>query len=109
MSLITKIKFIDGTKGKSLLKNLDVQLHDHLTDNADWDAEHWDFEPEFLQEYAKKLETLISESESGIIFEALWASDDPHIFVELSPTDFLEIIRSNKIGTQTQYFVNKNV
>ena len=109
MSLTTKIEFLDDPKGKSHLKNLDVDLHSHLTDQADWDAEYWDFESDFLQQYAQKLENLISKSESGITFEALWANENPQNFVELSPTEFLQIVRSNKIGTQTKYFVNKNV
>lgn len=109
MSLVTKIEFIDDPKGKSHLKKVDVDLHDHLTDQADWDAEYWDFDSEYLQDYAKLLEDLFSKSKNGIKFQAMWVGEHPNKFVEVSIEAFLEIVRSNKIGTSTRYIMEKNV
>ncbi|MBD3615595.1 MAG: hypothetical protein HUJ22_03405 [Gracilimonas sp.] len=109
MSLVTKIEFIDDPKGKSHLKGLDIDLHYYLTDQADWDAEYWDFDSEYLQDYAKMLEDLFSKSKNGIEFQAMWIGEQPDKFVEVSINEFLEIVRSNKIGTSTRYIVNKNV
>ncbi len=109
MSLVTKIEFIDDPKGKSHLKGLDIDLHYHLTDQADWDAEYWDFDSKYLQDYAKMLKELFSKSQNGIEFQAMWIGEQPDKFVEVSINEFLEIVRSNKIGTATRYIVNKNV
>jgi len=108
MSLFVRIEFINDRKGKSYLKGFDYQLHDHLTEQADWDAEYWDFDSKYLIEYSKELEQLISKSVEGIEFQAMWVGEQPDKFLELSPDEFLEIIRSNKIGTSTRYIVNKN-
>ncbi|MEX1014388.1 MAG: hypothetical protein WDZ80_04475 [Candidatus Paceibacterota bacterium] len=108
MSLFVEIEFIDDRKGKSHLKDFDYQLHNHLTEQADWDAEYWDFDSEYLIEYSQKLEQLISKSEEGIEFQAMWVGEQPNKFLELTPDEFLEIIRSNKIGTSIRYIVNKN-
>ncbi len=109
MSLFVEIEFINTRDQRSYLKKFDLQLHNHLTEQADWDAEFWDFDPEYLVEYSKKLEEVISYSKEGIEFQALWVGENPNKFIELSPNAFLEIIRTNKIGTSTHYFVNKNV
>jgi hypothetical protein len=109
MSLFVRIEFINDRKGKSYLKDFNYQLHDHLTEQADWNAEYWDFDSEYLIEYSQKLKQLISKSEEGIEFQAMWVGEQPNKFLDLSPDEFLEIVRSNKIGTSTRYIVNKNV
>jgi len=108
MSLITNLTFIDDPSGKSYLKGTDIDLHDRLTDDADWDAEYWDFDAGCLQDYSKKLERLFSLSANGIEFQALWVGEKPTKVLELSLGDFLEIVRNNKIGTKTKYIVRKN-
>ncbi len=105
MSLITEIKFIDDPKGRSFLEGVDIQMHDHLTDDANWDDEFWDFESEYLNEYSKKLQRIFSQSANGIEFQALWVGDNPNKIIELSLREFIEIVKSNKIGTKTKYVV----
>jgi hypothetical protein len=46
MRFITEFVFIDDLSGKLYLNGIDIDLHDHLTDDADWDAEYWDFDSE---------------------------------------------------------------
>jgi hypothetical protein len=108
MSLATKLVFIDDPNGQSLVKDADIELHDHLTDDADWNAEYWDFDAEFLQAYSKKLERMFSLSANGIEFQALWVGDKPTKTLNLSLEEFLETVRNNKIGTKTKYIVRKN-
>ena len=108
MSLATKLVFIDDPNGQSLVKNADIGLHDHLTDDADWNAEFWDFDAEYLQAYSKKLERMFSLSANGIEFQALWVGDKPTTTRNLSLEEFLEAVRNNKIGTKTKYIVRKN-
>jgi hypothetical protein len=108
MSLITEIEFINNRKSKSYLKGLNIDLHDHLTDQADWNAEYWDFDSDYLHEYSKILEHIISKSTHGIEFQAMWVGEHPDKLIELSPSEFLQVVRSNKIGTSTRYTVRKN-
>jgi len=61
MSLITELEYIDDPNGKSPLKSAGIDLHGHLTDDADWDAEFWDLDEEYLHAYCKKLEDLFSQ------------------------------------------------
>jgi len=107
MSLFVEIEFINDQKGKSYLKDLDYQLHDHLTEQADWNAEYWDFDPDYLKEYSQKMEKIISQSKEGIEFQALWVGERPNKFLELSSNEFLDIVRKNKIGTSTRYIIKK--
>ena len=108
MSLVTKLVLIDDPNGLAHLKGADIDLHDHLTDDADWNAECWDFDAEYLQAYSKKLEHLFSLSANGIEFQALWVGDKPTNTLNLSLEKLLEIVRNNKIGTKTKYVVKKN-
>jgi len=108
MSLITVVKFIDDPSGKLFLKGTDIDLHDHLTDDADWGAEFWDFYEEYMRDYSKKLEYLFSQSANGIEFQALWVGDIPTKIINLSLSEFLEVVRNNKIDTKTKYIVRKS-
>ncbi len=108
MSLVTKLVIIDDSNGQALVKNADIDWHDHLTDDADWNAEYWDFDAEFLQAYSKELEGMFSLSANGIEFQALWVGDEPTKILNQSLEEFLETVRNNKIGTKTRYIVRKN-
>lgn len=107
MSLITAIKFIDDPKGKSCMEGLNIQLHDYLTDDADWNAEYWDFDSQYLKGYSKLLENLFSQSANGIEFQALWVGETPKNRIELPIEKFLEVIESNRISTEARYVVRK--
>ena len=108
MSLITEIEFIDDPNGKSCLEGLNIQLHDYLTDDADWNAEYWDFEPECLKKYSKMVESLFSQSANGIEFQALWVGEKPKNLIEIPIDKFLEVIERNQIATGARYVVRKS-
>lgn len=108
MSLVTKLGFIDEPDRPWQLSGADIDLHDHLTDNANWNAEFWDFPTEYLETYAKRLEQLFSASTSGIEFQALWVGNAPSTTVDISISEFLDIVRKNRISTKARYVVRKN-
>ncbi len=107
MSLITKISFIESKELASLILAEDLNLHDQLTDNADWNAEFWEFDIEFLAEYATRLSYYYDCSIKGIEFQAMWVSDRPNVTRNLSIDELLEVVRSNRIGTRTRYLIRK--
>jgi len=107
MSLITKIEFINKTDKDSILKHSNIDMHDHLTDQADWGSEYWDFEPEFLQTYSQIINKVINSSSKGITFQALWAGDKQLEVVELSIKELLKTIENNKIKTRAKYIARK--
>ena len=108
MSLITNLEFIDDPKGDIYLEGIDIQLHDYLTEKADWDAEFWDFEIDYLQNFSEILEKLYQASRNGFVFQALWVGDEPVNVVEISIDEFIDIVRRNRIGTKSQYLIKKN-
>lgn len=108
MSLITKIEFINDLKGNAYLQGLDIELHDYLTDAADWDAEYWDFDSEYLSKYSKLVESLFTKSAKGIKFQALWVGEKPKKVIELPIDKFLEVIINNRISTSAKYVVRKD-
>lgn len=107
MSLVTDIEFINDPKGESYLEGLNIQLHDYLTEDADWNAECWDFDAEYLKKYSKLLESLFSKSANGIEFQALWVGETPKNIVDVPIDKFLEIIERNEISTGARYVVRK--
>lgn len=107
MSLVTRLVLIDDPYGILRLKNADLDLHNHLIDDADWDADYWVFDVKYLQSYSTKLETIFTQSVNGIEFQALWVGDKPNKTLNLSLGEFLDIVRNNKIGTKTKYVVKK--
>lgn len=107
MSIITEINFIGDSDETPYLKAASIDLHDHLTEAADWDAPFWDLEVEYLLEFSEKFEALFKQSANGLTFQALWVGDKPIKTMEVSLDAFLDIIRINQIGTRTKYFVRK--
>lgn len=105
MSLVTKLVLIDEPDRP--LRSAEIDLHDQLTDNADWNAPFWDFDPECLKTYAERLKRIFLESNRGIVFQALWVGDEPETTRDVSIDEFLEIVRNNRIGTKTKYVVRK--
>jgi len=108
MSLITKIEFIAKSDNAKLLKQYQIDMHDLLTDDADWDAEYWDFYPEQLLQYTKMLNEIIKASSKGITFQALWAGENATEVIELTDKELLNLVNSNKIKTSAKYIANKS-
>jgi hypothetical protein len=80
------------------------ELHDYLTDAADWHADIWDFEPEGRERLAGTLEWLYGWLPEMFLFSALWgpSSVEEH---DVGRTDLLATIRSNAVSTRTMYKV----
>jgi len=108
MSLITKIEFINKSDSNEILDKSNYDMHDLLTDDADWDEECWDFYPDKLLQFSKKIEKIINSSSKGIMFQALWIGEKPTNTIELSMPEFINIIESNKIKTMANYVVSKS-
>jgi len=80
------------------------ELHDYLTDAADWHADIWDFEPEGRERLARTLEWLYGWLPEMFLFSALWGP--PSVTErDIGRTDLLATIRSNTISTRTIYRV----
>ncbi|PCJ23703.1 MAG: hypothetical protein COA96_11150 [SAR86 cluster bacterium] len=103
MSLETKIEMIGNPSSEFFIS--DYELHDLLTDDADWNAECWDFQRPGLEQFTKKLSKLYVVSNGAFTFQAIWSGDEPTKIVNLSISEFLKIVRSNQIGTKTKYVV----
>jgi len=108
MSLITKIEFIEKSDKRVMLNQSSIDMHDFLTDEADWNDEYWDFYPHKLLQYSKLIEEVINSSSRGIVFQALWAGEKATETIEVFASDFLKIIETNKIKTKAKYVARKN-
>ena len=80
------------------------ELHDYLTDAADWDADTWDFEPEGLERLARTLGWLYGELPEEFLFSATWgpvAIDER----DIDRTELLAVVERNAVSTGTVYKV----
>lgn len=103
MSLETRIEMFGNPSSEFLID--DSELHDLLTDGADWNAEFWDFQRSGLETLAEKITKLYAVSNGGFTFQAVWPGNQVSKVESLSLSEFLEIIRANRIGTKTKYVV----
>lgn len=103
MSLETKIEMIGNPSSEFFIS--DSELHDLLIDDPDSNAEYWNFQPLGLERFTKKLSKLYVVSNGAFTFQAIWSGDEPSRVVNLSISEFLKTVRSNKIGTKTKYVV----
>lgn len=79
------------------------QVHDFLTDEADWDAVTWAMAPEGLERLATTLEWLYSELPGEFAFEATRGEEPIEKLV--SRDELLRIVRAGRLGTRTRYRV----
>ena len=80
------------------------ELHDYLTDAADWDAATWDFEHEGRQRLARTLGWLYEWMPETFQFSATWGPvsiDERNV----DRDELLAIVESNVISTGTVYTV----
>ncbi len=105
MSLVTTLAAIEGGAPPSF----DYQLHNYLTDDADWKADHWDIEIPDVEAYCKHIQAYFDSSERGIEFQALWVGETPSIEVTLELNELLELIQNNLLGTRSRYVVSNSV
>jgi len=76
-----------------------------LTDDADWGAETWAMQPEYLEPLARALETLAEEGPRPLFFQALWLGDAPTKEALITPRELSELARASRISTSTRYKV----
>ncbi|GJL75175.1 MAG: hypothetical protein NMNS02_12810 [Nitrosomonas sp.] len=104
MSLQARISLI-GTKIR--VEDLSNDLHDLLTDDADWNANYWDFDLNRVRHFVLKVSAIYSNSTEGITFAAIWPPDDVEKTESVSFEQLSEYFLSNHIGTRTKYIVKK--
>ena len=108
MSLITKILPINKADDIGSFSNSDLNLHDCLSDNADWNDEYWDFFPNCTDNIANKIKHAYELSTKGIQFQARWVSDKSKLTIEVTLDELLNAFKTNKVRTCAIYLVNKN-
>ena len=79
-------------------------LHEYLTDAADWDAETWDFEAEGCVRLARTLEWLYTRLPEAFQFSSTWnpASVEER---EIDRAELLAVVARNEVSTSTIYTV----
>lgn len=80
------------------------ELHEYLTDAADWHADTWDFEPEGCARLAHTLGWLYERLPEAFLFSATWG---PVTIDErdIDRAELLTVVESNAISTGTVYKV----
>jgi hypothetical protein len=81
------------------------EVHNLLTDQADWDAETWDMDPQGLEELAATLDWLFEQLRGDVTFQTTWSDPIEH-HVRLSRGDLLAIVPKSEIGTRRRYYVS---
>lgn len=109
MSLIAKILPINNSDDIGSFSNDELNLHDCLTDNADWNDEYWDFYPNCLGDFTSIIKRAFEASTKGIEFQAIWAGDIPELTVEVTIGELLNTFSSNKVKNRAVYVVNKHI
>jgi hypothetical protein len=75
-----------------------------LSDNADWNCV-WDMEPSALSKIIMTLHKIYELCSHEFIFEALWIGDKPELESHVTLEEMIQIVRDNKIGQKTRYYV----
>jgi hypothetical protein len=81
------------------------EVHNLLTDDADWNADTWDMELRGLEELATTLEWLFDQLGGEMTFQSTWSGDPIEHHVRVSRAELLDVVRRSKIETRTRYFV----
>ena len=98
--------FVSGTprSGASSAgrRSWNPELHEYLTDAADWDAPTWDFEPEGQQRLARTLSWLYDRVPEAFRFSATWGpvSIDER---DVDRDELLAIVENNAVSTGAVY------
>ena len=80
------------------------ELHDYLTDTADWHADPWDVEVEGRSRLTRTLFWLYPQLPEGFLFSATW--DPPEIEErDIERDELLAVIESNSLSASTVYRV----
>jgi hypothetical protein len=77
-----------------------------LTDNADWNAATWEFQPMLLCDLASTFAFISERAPNGFAVEAVWIGDRVKESLEVSLDEFLEVVRRNTVATKAKYIVS---
>jgi len=105
MSLVTKISPIETLDSLSMSN---FNLHDCLTDDADWNDEYWSFNQNCINNFNQLLLKTYEESTKGIKLQAIWAGDSVKIHIEVTINELIQTFETNKLSTSAEYIVNKS-
>jgi hypothetical protein len=86
---------------------IDGQIHDALTESADWNSKYWDLEIDQLTSIKEKIRKEYLNSENGIAITVHWAGDEPNRDIEESLERLFERFEQGKIGTRDRYILNR--
>jgi len=108
MSLILTIEYL-GTKTffGGLKKMSYGAIHDALTDNADWNANYWDFDFGKLDDFIKLIEREYNQSNQGMRIAVTWNSDSIDKDIEESIEGLIQRFDIGQIGTRERYTIKK--
>jgi hypothetical protein len=107
MTLVTRIEISDSPDLQHLAASGDFDLHDYLSDQADWNAPYWEFEVGRMYEYCRKLQELFALTGSGFSFQALWVGEKPKHVEVISIEDLVSLLQTNRLRTSAKYMVSK--
>lgn len=82
-----------------------ADLHDALTDDADWNASSWDVTDVGTKRLVATISYLGTMLPDGFQLQALWAGDTPLEVKRVSLDEMVDIASSGGLGTRTTYEV----
>ena len=85
----------------------DGMIHDALTDDADWDAEYWDFDQEKLQDAKRMVTREYEQSAEGIRVAINWVSVPVEKDINETVESLINWFNCSKIGTRERYTLRK--
>jgi len=94
---------------QKLISTENFQLHDYLSDQADWNAKSWALDLARIDNYCNRLEALYNHTKQGFTFQALWAGEKPKETQEITIGKLLELLRTNGISTSSKYTWSPNM
>ena len=80
------------------------ELHNYLTDAADWNATTWDFEPEGRARLSRTLNWLYEQLPEAFSFKATWGPVTTEER-EIGRAELLDLVQNNAVSTGTLYRV----
>ena len=79
-----------------------------LSDDADWNAQHWSLRPELLSALNETVTKVFAESHQGIAFAASWIGERPAKTIAVTLTDLADAILHNRVPNGTVIEVQKS-
>ncbi len=103
MNLEPKIEMFGNPSSEFSIS--EKEFRDVLSTDADRNEEYWHFQESGLEVFVEKLTRLFVVSNGGFTFQVNWPSDKPLKIENLSFSEFIETVKSNRMGKKTKYVV----